>query len=132
MEMQSARLLAPVLLDRHRDRVRVVADDENGPTLELDLADGVLMARLDPETKLVRWTRSRLNVQGADLTFTTRYGDFRVVDGLTVAHREENSAQAVMTASLSLTRVVLNPSGTDLLLVPAGSLGEWTGPGPVH
>ena len=58
------------------------------------------------------------------MTFTTRYGDFRDVAGVVLAHREENSAQGVATADLTVTSLLLNPEGRDLLLVPADRLGE--------
>lgn len=133
MQMQSARLLAPVILHLYRDRVALVAGDVDGPTLELALAEGaVLRARLDPETNLLEWTRSVIHIGETPLTFTTRYSDFRTVDGLILAHREENTAQGVPTASLVLERLVLNPVGTDLLLVPAGALGGSPDAGPVH
>lgn len=124
MQMQSARLLAPLLLDAFRERVRIVEEGEAGPLLEMDLGNGAtLLSRLDPESHRVTWTQSRMNLQGMVLTFTTRYGDFREVSGVMLAHREENSAQGMETATLAVTRILLNPEGRDLLLVPAEGLG---------
>lgn len=124
MQMQSARLLAPLLLDAFRERVRIVEDGGTGPLLEMDLGNGAaLLARLDPQSHRVTWTESRMELQGMVLTFATRYGDFRDVSGVMLAHREENSAQGVETATLRVTRLLLNPEARDLLLVPAEGLG---------
>ena len=125
MHMQSTRILAPFLLDAHRDRVTLADDGPDGPTLELQLSDGaVLRARLDPVSHRVAWTQSRLPVQGRVMTFSTLYSDFRSVAGVLVAYREENSAQGVPTALLTVTDLMLNPVGRDLLLGPAGELGQ--------
>lgn len=133
MQMQSARLLAPLLLDQYRSMVSLVDDSTDGPLLELELADGAtLLARLDPQSHQVIWTESVIRLQGMALRFTTRYGDFREVDGAILAHHESNAAQGVETADLTVTRLVVDPAGSDLLLLPAGSLGSVSAPGSGH
>lgn len=69
MYMQSTWLPAPFPLYSHRDRVTLVDEGPDGPTLELQLSDrAVLLARLDPRSHRVNWTQSRLPVQRRVMT----------------------------------------------------------------
>lgn len=130
MQMQSARLLTPWILDQYRDRVELVEESASGALVRLELApDQFLWARLDSSSRLVTWTASVFRMGELELEFTTRYADFRPVDGVLFPHREENTAQKVPTATLEFTSVSTNPEGEGLLLVPAGRIG---GPGSEH
>ena len=125
MHLQSARILTPWLLDQHREKVQLVEDPPEGPLLRLGLGEGAgLWARLDPATGFVTWTATRLQLDDLSVEFTTRYSDFRKVGDLVLPHREESAAQSTPTGVLQLEEIILNPAGSELLLVPAGSIGE--------
>lgn len=123
MRMQSARLLAPWILDEYRDRASLIAEGDAGPLIGLDLGDGSqLRVRLHPETHRVVWTGSFIPAGEMTLEFTTEYSDFRPVGDLVLAHREENTAQRFPTATLVFHRLIPNPSGEDLRLMRAGKI----------
>ncbi len=121
MQMHSARLLAPWILNQYRGQAVLLEDDPDaGPLIGLDLGEGrTLRVRLDPVSFRVTWTGSFIPMGGTTLEFTTTYGDFRSVQGLQLAHHEQNTAQRSPTATLVFERLTANPWGDGLLLIPA-------------
>ncbi len=119
MMLQAARLDLPDLLQAFPalvvDRGRVDLDGRPARALALEVAPGVeVEAHLDPETGRILRSIGRATA-GPPVVFATRYGDFRVVDGLLVAFREENFANGAVTGETVLTEVAVVaalPEGT--------------------
>jgi hypothetical protein len=121
MEMQAARILAPWILDAAGDDVSRLPDEEGLVVLSVPLGEGrEVRLRVDPEDHLIRESTSLMEVGPMTLTFTSRYDDFRSVDGVLIPHSEENSAQGQPTSSIQLQRVLVNPTGSDLVLPTVG------------
>jgi len=109
MILQAARLDLPAMLqawpERLVDRGTVELDGRPLRALSLEVAPGVeLTAHLDPATGRILRSVGRA-VAGPQVTFATRYDDFRVVDGVLVAFREENFANGAITGETVLKRV---------------------------
>jgi len=119
MILQAARLDLPAMLqawpDRLEDRGTSELDGTVLRVLALQVGPGVeLEAHLDPATGRILRSAGRATV-GPPIQFATRYGDFRLVDGLLVAFREENWANGSTTGETVLTRVRVEdglPEGT--------------------
>ena len=90
MRLQAARLALPALLIEKRETLRQVNDH----VIEIPLASSMtLTVEVDPQTgHIVRSTGKAAGVE-----FSTAYSDFREVDGLLFAFREENSASGTKT-----------------------------------
>jgi hypothetical protein len=109
MMLQAARLDLPDLLQAFPalvvDRGSVDLDGRTVRALALEVAPGVeVEAHLDPATGRILRSIGRATV-GPPVIFGTRYQDFRVVDGLLVAFREENFANGAITGETVLTAV---------------------------
>ena len=121
MEMQAARILAPWFLDSHRNEVRRLPDEEDLLVLSIGLGEGrELRLWIDPAVHHIVRSTSLMDMGPMTLTFTSRYDDFRLVDGVLIPHAEENSAQGTPTSSVQLGRVLVNPTGDDLVLPAVG------------
>jgi hypothetical protein len=109
MILQAARLDLPAMLQAWPERLvdRGAVDFDGRPlrALSLEVAPGVeLTAHLDPATGRILRSVGRATA-GPPVTFATRYEDFRTVDGLLVAFREENFANGAITGETVLKRV---------------------------
>jgi hypothetical protein len=113
MVLQDARADLPWILMDHRDAVRLAGED---PTvLELDIPDGgLLRVIVDEETHTVQRSESVIEWGQTQLTFATDFSDFRSVDGVLFPYREDSWAQGVHTATITVTRLLIDPSPWEL------------------
>jgi hypothetical protein len=114
MVLQAARANVPWILTERRADVRAIpALDQKGytyPGLALTLGDGLeLRVYVDPHTHLPAVTESVLHTGDLDTTFRTIYADYRPVDGVLFAFREENFASGQHTGSTFVSDVAVNP-----------------------
>ena len=93
MRLQAARLALPQLLIEKRQTLRQL---ENQNVIEIPLTPSMtLTVEIDPATgRIVKSTGKATGVE-----FSTSYSDFRTVDGLLFAFREENSAGNTKTGT---------------------------------
>lgn len=114
MVLQAARCDVPWILAERESLARFIEPLEREGVLlqglEIPLGDGlVFRAWTDPVTHLVKVSQGAL-VDGRMAThFETYYSDFRDVNGLKFAFREENFASGTQTGITLVKRVVLNP-----------------------
>jgi hypothetical protein len=122
MLLQAARLDLPALLEAARDRVAdggtVLHQGRPLRALVVDLGAGLSVeADLDPDSG--RILRSRGASRGTpSLEFVTTYSDFRMVEGVLVAFREESWANGKATGETELTRVAFLESVPEALFKP--------------
>jgi hypothetical protein len=114
MQLQAARADAPWLLAAHRAEARPIpALDQKGhryPGLAVALGEGLeLHLYVDPATHLVTVTESSLRVADVETAFRTIYADYRPVDGVLFAFREENFTAGEHTGSTFFSAVRVNP-----------------------
>lgn len=114
MRLQAARADALWILAEHRADARAIAAlEQKGhpyPGLAIALGEGLeLRLYVDPETHLVAVTESSMRVEDVDTAFRTIYADYRPVDGVLFAFREENFAAGQHTGSTFLSEVRANP-----------------------
>jgi hypothetical protein len=110
MILQAARLDLPLLLWRERarvvDRGEVVRDGARLRALAVPLPAGIeLVAEIDPGTHRIVRSSGSVPLGGARVEFATAYSDFRVVDGVLFAFREESWASGRHTGATVLSRV---------------------------
>lgn len=114
MVLQAARAGVPWVLDEHADEATftdsLTQSDVRCAGIQFPLGDGlVLRAWIDPATHHVVRSQGLLEHGGMRTHFETVYDDFRAVDGVTFAFREENFASGRQTGLTTITKVVLNP-----------------------
>jgi len=104
MRLQAARLSLPELLIEKRAMLRQL---EDRPVIEIPLsASMTLTVEVDPETgHIIRSTGKAAGVE-----FSTSYSDFRQVDGLLFAFREENSAAGMKTGTNQIAKIEITRS----------------------
>ena len=104
MRLQAARLALPQLLIEKRAVLRQLEDSNR---IEIPLTSSLtLTLQIDPATgHIIRSTG-----KAAGIEFSTSYSDFRTVDGLLFAFREENSAGEVKTGTNQIAKVELSRS----------------------
>jgi hypothetical protein len=120
MVLQAARLDLPALLQASEARLKDGGTDEVGGTkvrvLALEPAPGLAVeAAIDPATGRILRSRGASSAAGMPLAFVTTYSDFRKVDGVLVAMREENWANGTSTGVTTLEKVTFPetlPAGT--------------------
>jgi hypothetical protein len=114
MRLQAARADAAWTLAEHRAEARAIAPlDQKGhryPGLAVTLGDGLeLRLYVDPATHLVTVSESALRIGDAETTFRTIYADYRPIDGVLFAFREENFTEGEHTGSTFIDDVRVNP-----------------------
>jgi hypothetical protein len=116
MSLQLARLRLPMLLVENRATLSDLGPrEQNGRQMHvvaLAIAEGVsLTVIFDSQSGLILQTAGRLNLaDGTNTDFTTLYGDYRKVNGLSVAMREDHFSQGTQTGSTIFEKVELNPA----------------------
>jgi hypothetical protein len=112
MVLQAARLDLPALLSARGAKVvdRGEAELEGSPVpvrvLALEPAPGIVVeAAIDTRTARVVRSHGFTRGPGPPIEFVTTYSDFRTVDGVLVAFREENWANGRATGETVLERV---------------------------
>jgi len=114
MILQAARAAVPWILMEHAAEARRIEPREHRGRqlvgLEIPLGGGMtLRLWIDPSTRRVEVSQGTLAHHGMGTAFETAYGDFRMVDGVLFAFREENYASGAHTGYTAIERVVLNP-----------------------
>ncbi|MBK7367989.1 MAG: hypothetical protein IPJ04_08775 [Candidatus Eisenbacteria bacterium] len=114
MVLQAARAGVPWVLYEHAAEATftdsLTQADVRCVGIELLLGEGlVLRAWIDPATHHVVRSQGLLEHGGMRTHFETVYADFRAVDGVTFAFREENFASGRQTGLTTITKVVVNP-----------------------
>jgi hypothetical protein len=111
MLLQAARLDLPALLASWEERVKDLGTlDHAGTTLRvlsLEIAPGLVVeAGIDPATgRILRSRGRRADGAGPPVEFVTAYSDFRTVEGVLVAFREDSWANGSRTGETVLERV---------------------------
>ena len=101
MRLQAARLAIPLLLVQKRSEL----NSTSASTIEIPIAKDVAVTiEVDPATGHI--LKSTGKAEGVE--FTTTYGDFRKVDGLLFAFREENTAQGMTTGTNEISKVEIS------------------------
>lgn len=114
MVLQAARADVPWILAERESSARLVEPLERGderlPGIEIPLENGLrLRAYVHPRTHRVEVSQGLLDHGGMSTHFETVYSDFRKVDGLWFAHREENWASGTQTGITTIRRILLDP-----------------------
>lgn len=114
MILQTARANVPWILIEHAAEARPAEPYElRGRRLEgveIPIAANLTVrVYADPTTWRVELSQGWLDHHGQTTQFETIYSDFRAVDGVLFAHREENYASGVHTGYTAIERVLLNP-----------------------
>lgn len=120
MLLQAMRLDLPALLAAWEAKIVDGGTVEVGGKalrlLSIEPAPGLVVeAALDPATGRILRSRGASRGGGMPLEFVTTYSDFRVVDGVLVAMREENFANGQTTGETVLSKVAFPgklPDGT--------------------
>jgi len=100
MRLQAARLGLPLLPEQNKSSLRNAGEN----TIEILLAPQMtLTIEVDPASGHI--IKSVGKAEGIE--FTTRYSDFRMLDGLLFAFREENSAQGTKTGTNEIDKIEL-------------------------
>lgn len=112
--LQAARAAIPWILRERVADARLVAPLEHGgarlPGIEIALGDGLLLrAYADPVTWRVRVSQGLLTRGSMPMRFETFYGDWRKVNGVVFAFREESWASGVQTGITTVERFRVNP-----------------------
>ena len=98
MRLQAARLAATLLLVEKKSSLRSAGDN----AIEIALAPQMtLTIEIDPQSGHIL----RSTGKASGIEFTTNYSDFRMVDGLLFAFREENSAQGTKTGTNEIAKI---------------------------
>jgi hypothetical protein len=114
MILQAARANVPWILIEHAAEARRAEPYElRGRRLEgveIPIAANLTVrVYADPATWRVELSQGWLDHHGQKTQFETIYSDFRAVDGVLFAHREENYASGAHTGYTAIERVLLNP-----------------------
>src|SRR5437867_1092769 len=97
MRLQAARLVAPLLLLEKKSSLHAT-----GNSIEIALSPSMtLTLEIDPQSGHI--VRSTGKTSGTE--FSTDYSDFRIVDGLLFALREENTAGGTKTGTNEISKV---------------------------
>lgn len=119
MMLQAARADLPWILAERESLVRFVDPDTASQVkldghpmigLEIPLGEGLtLRAYLDPASHRVVLSQGILGMGGMAPRFQVVYSDFRAVNGIWFAFKEESSASGMQTGVTTIKRVVVNP-----------------------
>src|SRR5205823_2443645 len=97
MRLQAARLALPLLLAQKKPELKSAGAN----SIEIPLTDSMSITIIvDPATGHI--LKSVGKAEGIE--FTTSYGDFKTVDGLLFAFREENTAQGMPTGTNEISK----------------------------
>jgi hypothetical protein len=117
MTLQSARAGIPWIVAGLRSVLRITAQSENTVVLTAELSEQLLLRFfIDTRSHQVRRSESDVRMGSRTIPFSTDYSDFRTIDGIVVAFREDTYASGVHTATSTVQHVVLNPQVAELLL----------------
>lgn len=107
MELQAARFRLPLILTE--SPVTLLGEDEGRLRLSVKLTPSTaLEVFVDPGSWRIVRSVGYMTMGGMSMAFTTDYSDFRPVDGVLFAHREELAAMGMPTGVAILERIELN------------------------
>lgn len=107
MALQAARFRLPMLLTEYP--VTVLAEDEASVQLGVKLTPtNSLEIVVDRQSWRIVRSVGRMLMGAMSMAFTADYSDFRKVDGVLFAHKEELTAMGRPTGIAVLERIVLN------------------------
>lgn len=107
MELQAARFSLPVLLTEYP--VTVLGEDEGRVHLGMKLTETTsLEVFVDRQSWRIVHSVGRMAMGGMKMAFTADYSDFRNVDGVLFAHKEELTAMGVKTGIAVIERIDVN------------------------
>ncbi len=114
MVLQAARADVPWILHERAAEARrcepFVHDSLSLPGIEIPLGEGLrLRVFVDPASWRVRVSQGLLSHGGMETHFETIYTDWRDVEGIPFAFREENWASGTFTGTTTIRRIVINP-----------------------
>ncbi len=104
MKLQLMRLYNPLVL---RDKLRSIEASQSDDSYVLKLKQGSITSNyfVSKDNYLVYKVVGELKVADAGMEFTTLYDDYRVLDGLFIAHKETKFAGDTNTAVLYLKKM---------------------------
>ena len=108
MKLQAARFQLPLILTQH---VVTLLDDVDGKIqLGITLDDTTtLQVIVDRQSWRIVRSVGNMKMGSTNLAFTADYSDFRKVDGVLLAHREELTAMGMKTGVVVLEHIDVNP-----------------------
>ncbi len=130
--LQAARAAVPWILHDRQADARLIEpferDSLRWPGVEIPL-EGSLRLRVyaDPETWRVRMSQGLLTHGGMETHFETYYEDWRSVDGVWFAFREQNWASGAHTGATTIRTVIVNPPLTRDAFSPPRAKGPAPG-----
>lgn len=108
MQLQSARFRLPLLLTE--GPTTLLGKSEGRLHLQMPMTDTTSMEVLvDPASWRIVRSMGQMNFNGMRMAFTADYSEFRNVDGVLFAHREELAAMGMPTGIATLERIEVNP-----------------------
>ena len=108
MKLQSARFRLPLLLAEGPTVMR--GESEGRLHLEMQLTGTTsLEVFVDPANWRIVRSVGQMTFNGMRMAFTADYADFRTVDGVMFAHREDLAAMGMPTGIAILERIEVNP-----------------------
>lgn len=107
MTLQVARFQLPLILTQHQ--VSVLVENEKTVELSLKLTESTsLEVVVDRQSWRIVRSVGRMDMGGMNIAFTADYSDFRQVEGVLFAHREELTAMGRPTGIAVLKRIDVN------------------------
>ncbi len=108
MQLQTARFRLPLLLTEGQPALR--GESEGRLILDLQLTDSTSMeVFVDPASWRIVRSVGQMTFNGMRMAFSADYADFRRVDGVLFAHREDLAAMGMQTGIAILERIEVNP-----------------------
>lgn len=108
MKLQSARFRLPLLLTEGPTTLRET--DEGRLQLGMQLTDTTsIEVFVDPASWRIVRSVGQMTFNGMRMAFAADYSDFRKVDGVLFAHREDLAAMGMQTGIAILERIEVNP-----------------------
>jgi hypothetical protein len=109
MKLQAARFRLPLLLAERPTSLLGAA--QGRLRLGMKLTDSTsLEVLIDSQTWRIVRSVGQMTFNGMNMAFTADYSDFRLVDGVLFAHREELTAMGMPTGIVTLERIEINPA----------------------
>jgi hypothetical protein len=129
MVLQACRADVPWILVERGTHARRIEDQVRDGTpligIEIPIQEGLqFRAYVHPTSFRVVMSQGILEHGGMQTHFETIYDDFRIVEGVLFAFREENYASGTHTAHTEFNRVILNPQLTRDEFTPPSAPGE--------
>lgn len=107
MMLQAARFQLPLILTKHA--VTLVVEDSKQVTLALKLSNTTgLEVQIDKKTWHIAQSIGRMQMGSVALEFIADYSDFKKVEGVLFAHREELQAMGQATGVAVIDKIEIN------------------------